>query len=49
MSKLELRLISLGSEFQNLVANSWKVLAPSDSLLYFGKSNSKAHIYFVFH
>ena len=35
ISKLELDLISLGSEFQNLVADTWKVLAPSDSLLYF--------------
>ena len=37
ISKLELHLISLGSEFQNLVADTWKVLAPSDSLLYFGQ------------
>ena len=47
-SKLELHLISLGGEFQNLVADTWKVLAPSDSLLYVEKLNSKTHIYFVF-
>ena len=41
MSKLELHLISLGSEFQNLVADTWKVLAPSDSLLYFGQIKFK--------
>ena len=37
ISKLELHLISLGSEFQNLVADTSKVLAPSGSLLYFGQ------------
>ena len=41
ISKLELHLISLGSEFQNLVADTWKVLAPSDSLLYFGQIKLK--------
>ena len=41
ISKLELHLISLGSEFQNLVADTWKVLAPSDSLLYFGQIKFK--------
>ena len=40
-SKLELHLISLGGEFQNLVADTWKVLAPSDSLLYFGQIKFK--------
>ena len=39
--KLELHLISLGSKFQNLVADTWKVLAPSDSLLYFGQIKFK--------
>ena len=34
-SKPELHLTSLRGEFQNLVADTWKVLAPSDSLLYF--------------
>ena len=48
ISKLELHFVSLGSEFQNLVADTWKVLAPSDSLLYVEKLNSKTHIYFVF-
>ena len=33
--------MSLGSEFQNLVADTWKVLAPSDSLLYFGQIKFK--------
>ena len=37
ISKLEQHLVSSGSEFQNLVADTWKVLAPSDSLLYFGQ------------
>ena len=32
ISKLELHFVSLGSEFQNLVADTWKVLASSDSL-----------------
>ena len=41
ISKLELHLISLGSEFQNLVAESWKVLASSYSLLYFGRIKFK--------
>ena len=41
ISKLELHLISLGSESQNLVADTWKVLAPSDSLLYFGQMLKK--------
>ena len=40
-SKLGLLLISLGSEFQNLVADTWKVPAPSDSLLYFGQIKFK--------
>ena len=40
-SKPELHLISLGSEFQNLKADTSKVLAPSDSLLYFGKIKFK--------
>ena len=41
ISKLELHFVSLGSEFQNLVADTWKVLAPSDSLLYFGQIKFK--------
>ena len=34
-------MISLGSEFQNHVADTWKVPAPSDSLLYFGQIKFK--------
>ena len=37
ITKLELLLIPSGSEFQNLVAYTWNVLAPSDSLLYLDK------------
>ena len=41
ISKLEPLLISLGSEFENLVADTWKVLAPTDFLLYFGQIKFK--------
>ena len=48
ISKLDLLLISLGSEFQNLMADIWKVFHLLTLFYTLDKLDSKTHIYFVF-
>ena len=48
ISKLDLLLISLGSEFQNLMADTWKVLDLLTPFYTLDKLDSKTHIYSLF-
>ena len=48
ISKLDLLLISLGSEFQNLISDTWKVLHLLTPFSTLDKLDSKTHIYSLF-